>query len=260
MKKHLVLALAAVVMLGVAAFCSDAWAQDPAPGTVQPAPGAAPAQAKPQVSMSLWYVIVSSGALGVLIWLGLFGDAGVGVYLIVDSFIMISAKRVMPPTLVTNVTEAMQQGDVVKALHQCESEPSALANILIAGFSHVEEGFDVIQEAVSTAASLEAERMVQKVTWLAVVANLAPMLGLLGTVQGMIWCFAQIGSGVPDTALLAVNIAQALYTTAAGLCVAIPVIAVFYSIRNRASTMTLKMEALTMELIKDLRNVQVVNE
>jgi biopolymer transport protein ExbB len=166
----------------------------------------------------------------------------------------------MPPMLISSVNEAMAEGDVLKALQSCEREPGALANILTAGFSHVEEGFDVIQDAIATAADLETEQLLQKLTWLSVVGNLAPMLGLLGTVQGMIRAFSTLAMGAPDVGELAEAISQALYTTAAGLTIAVPCVAVFYVFRNAANKIVLKMEAMTTELIKDLRNVEVVEE
>jgi biopolymer transport protein ExbB len=100
----------------------------------------------------------------------------------------------------------------------------------------------------------------QRLTWISVCANLAPMLGLLGTVQGMIMAFEQIATAAPDAGALALAISQALWTTAAGLIVAIPAITFYYSIRNNATKLVLRMEAITMELIKDLRNVEVVSD
>jgi biopolymer transport protein ExbB len=209
-------------------------------------------------SGSFFSVIVGSGPLGVLLWLALFGAGGAAVYFVVDCAITVRPKRIIPESLVTAVTEAMSEGDVLKALKNCENEPGALANVLTAGFSHVEEGFDVIQEAVTTAADLETETLMQKLTWLSVVGNLAPMLGLLGTVQGMIAAFATLAEGAPDVGVLAMNISQALYTTAGGLTIAVPCVAFYYTFRNSANKIVLKMEALTMEMIKDLRNVEVV--
>ena len=148
----------------------------------------------------------------------------------------------------------------MKALQACESEPGPLANILTAGFSHVEEGFDIIQESIGAAADLETERLMQRLTWISVCSNLAPMLGLLGTVQGMIMCFSTLATGAPDVGALAMNISQALWTTAAGLAIAIPSITFYYSIRNNANRLILRMQAMTMELIKDLRNVEVVTD
>ncbi len=237
----------------------DASTEEVKAGTIEAAEGVEVKEAK-QMSNDLWTVIFSSGPLGVLLWLALFGAGGYGVYLMVDCGIMVRVKRVMPQTLIDNVTQSMSEGDVFKALQNCENEPGPMANILIAGFSHVEEGYDVIQEAISTAADLEAELLMQRVTWLAVAANIAPMLGLLGTVQGMIGAFMALAGGTPDQGVLALQIAQALYTTAAGLTIAVPCVTAYYSFRNAANKMVLRMEAMTMELIKDLRNVEVVSE
>jgi biopolymer transport protein ExbB len=239
-------------------------AQDPAPSAA-PVPAAAAlertdAAPAPSNSGGFWAVVIGSGFLGILLWLCLFGSAGFGVYFVVDCAITVRVKRVLPQALVDNVTAAMLEGDVLKALEACEKEPGALANVLTAGFSHVEEGYEVIQDAVSTAADIETEKIMQKLTWLSVCANIAPMLGLLGTVQGMIWCFANLATGAPDIGSLALSIAQALYTTAAGLSVAIPCVTLYYTFRNKANMLILRMESMTLELIKDLRNVEVVNE
>ena len=202
-------------------------------------------------------VVFGSGALGVILWFALFGDAAAALYFAVDCWVLIRPQKLMPQSLIYNVQGAMAEGDVMKALKSCESEPSPMANILAAAFQHVEEGYDIIQESVNAAADLETERIMQRLTWISVCSNLAPSLGLLGTVQGMIMCFATLASGVPDIGALAGNISQALWTTAGGLVVSIPALTIFYSIRNNANRLILRMTALTMELIKDLRNVEV---
>ncbi len=222
--------------------------------------GAVEAAASNEGSGGFLSVILKSGPLGIILWLALFGAAGAAVYFAVDCAITVRAKRIMPQALIDSVTEAMAEGDVLKALQKCEQEPGPLANILSAGFSHVEEGYDVIQESISTAADLETEQIMQKLTWMSVVGNLAPMLGLLGTVQGMIAAFATLAEGAPDVGVLAMNISQALFTTAGGLTIAVPCVAVYYTFRNSASKIILQMEAMTIELIKDLRNVEVVEE
>lgn len=222
-----------------------------------PAPGAA--TAKPS-STGFFAVIFGSGWLGVLLWAALFGCGAAAIYFIVDSSVLIRPQKIMPQTLIDKVKAGMAEGDVMKALHACETEPGPMANILSAGFSHVEEGFEVIQESIGAAADLETERIMQRLTWISVCANLAPMLGLLGTVQGMIMAFATLATGAPDVGALALAISQALWTTAGGLCVAIPAITFYYSIRNNANRLILRMQAMTMELIKDLRNVEVVND
>ncbi len=247
----------ALLMAFVVVFCvADLYAQD----LVGPPAAAAPAAAPAPSSGGFFHVIGSSGPLGVILWLVLFSAAGAGVYFCVDCMITIKTEKILPQSLIDNVTEAMAEGDVLKALQSCESDPGPLANVLTAGFSHVEEGFEVIQEAVGTAADLETEKLMQKITWLSVTANLAPMLGLLGTVQGMIAAFSTLATGTPDVGILAQNIGQALYTTAGGLSIAVPCVTCYYVFRNICNKIILRMEALTMEMIKDLRNVEVVEE
>ena len=265
MKKSLVLSLvAAGIML---ATTPASFAQDPLPDAggnaivenTEMAQTTAAASQKSGESV-FWTVLTGSGTLGFLLWMALFGAGGFYIYLVVQLSILIRPSKIMPETLTNSVEAAMKEGDVVKALQFCENDPTPMASILSAGFSHVEEGFEVIQEAISTAADLEIERMNQRLTWLSVDANVAPMLGLLGTVQGMIMAFSNLAGGSPDVGLLAVNISQALWTTAGGLCVAIPAVCTYYAFRNKANRIVLRMEAITMELVKDLRNVEVVSD
>jgi biopolymer transport protein ExbB len=237
----------------------------PAAGALELTPEAAAAAEKEagQEAMSFARVVGSGGFMGIILWLALGACSVAGFALIVDSFITIREKKIVPESFVSKVREAMEQGDVMKAMKHCEEEPGALSSILTAGFSNVQEGYEAIQEAVGVSADLESEKLLQRVTYLNVVANLAPMLGLLGTVQGMIFAFATLGTqsaGAAQQSMLAVNIAQALYTTAAGLVAAVPALAFFYYFRNRATKITLGMEALTLDLIKVLRNVEVVRE
>jgi biopolymer transport protein ExbB len=230
---------------------------------LSPEAAAAAANEAKNEAMSFKSVVMSSGMLGVILWLALGACSIAGFALIVDSFITIREKKIVPQALIAKVREAMEQGDVMKAMKHCEDEPGPLSAILSAGFSNVQEGFEAVQEAVGVAADLESEKLLQRVTYLNVVANLAPMLGLLGTVQGMIYAFATLATqsaGAQQQAMLAVNIAQALYTTAAGLIAAVPALAFFYFFRNRATRITLGMEGLTLDLIKVFRNVEVVGE
>jgi len=257
------LVMSAVMFAGLtvgSVMAQEAAAPAAAPAGVEAsAEGGAPAAAT-KSSTGFFTVILGSGWLGVVLWLALFSCGAAGIYFIVDSSVLIRPQKIMPQTLIDKVKAGMSEGDVMKALHACETEPGPMANILSAGFSHVEEGFEVIQESIGAAADLETERIMQRLTWISVCANLAPMLGLLGTVQGMIMAFKTLATGAPDVGALALAISQALWTTAGGLTVAIPAITFYYSIRNNANRLILRMQAITMELIKDLRNVEVVND
>ena len=267
------LVMSAVLFAGLTVGSSYVMAQNAAaPAAAAPAVAAAPvavenadataatAPKKKSNSTGFIAVVFGSGWLGVLLWAALFGCGGATIYFVIDGAVMVQPKKVMPQGLVDKIKAGLAEGDVMKALHACETYPGPMANILSSGFSHVEEGFDIIQESINAAADLETERIMQRLTWISVCSNLAPMLGLLGTVQGMIMAFGTLATGAPDVSALALAIAQALWTTAAGLTVAIPAITCYYSLRNNANRLIMRMQAMTMELIKDLRNVEVVND
>jgi biopolymer transport protein ExbB len=259
MKKTL---LAAAVLIGtsvapVAAFQSFGQELTDASGNVVSSDAA-----KPQSSGGGFYDIVfGSGIVGMLLWFALFADGAMAIYFAVDCYVLIKPGKLMPNSLITNVQNAMAEGDVEKALEVCKNEPSCMSNILSAAFQHVSEGFDVIQEAVTAASDLEQEKLMQRLNWISVCSNLGPSLGLLGTVQGMILTFQALASGgAGDASMLAASIGQALWTTAGGLIVSIPSITLFYMLRNNANRLILRMTAVTMELLNSLRNVEVATD
>ena len=203
-------------------------------------------------------IVFGSGLVGTLLWFALFGDGALAIYFSIDSSILIKPDKLMPKRLMDGVTAAMAEGDVVKAMEVCQQNPSAMASIVMAAFQHIEEGFEAIQEAVTAASDLEQEKIQQRLNWISVCGNLGPSLGLLGTVQGMILTFQALAAGgAGDASALANSIGQALWTTAGGLIVSIPSITVFYSLRNKANRLILKMTAMTMEILNGLRNVSV---
>ena len=274
MKKMQKTVMAAIMMLGLVVApvtASVAMAQDAAQaaqnqqqggGDLVGADGKAVDPSQQQKSGGGFFDIVfGSGIVGTILWFALFGDGAMAIYFAVDCFVLIKPQKLMPSSLIASVQSAMAEGDVMKALKACENEPSAMSNILSTAFQHVEDGYDVIQEAVNGAADLETERLMQRLTWISVCSNLGPSLGLLGTVQGMILTFQALASGgAGDASMLANSIGQALWTTAGGLIVSIPTITLFYSLRNKANRLIMRMTALTMELLKGLRNVEVLDE
>lgn len=213
------------------------------------------AEAAPEEVSGFLDVIKGGGFFGMALWISLAGLSLAAGSLIVDSVLNIQEKKIIPKTLVSLVREAIDEGSLKKAAQRCRDVPGPYSNILLAGFDNVEDGFDSAQEAVGIAADMESEKMLQRVNYLNVVGNLAPMLGLLGTVQGMILAFATLGttSGAAKNALLAINISQALYTTAAGLVIAVPAIGAYFFFRNRAAKVILTMEGLTMDVMKSLK-------
>jgi len=257
----------AVFVLGMMIAVESTFAQAkeaPAPaGTEVAAPAGGAAKTEAPHSAGIWEVMTRAGFFGLLIWVLLIVCSIISVALIIDSFINIKDTKIMPPSLVNEIRTSMEQGDLLKAIQFCEANPGPLSRILAAGFAQVEEGFEVIQDAVSVAADLETERLLSRVAYLSVISNTTPMLGLIGTVQGMIMAFATLATtaaGAAQQAMLAMNISHGLWATAVGLSVAVPATIFFYYFKSRAMNCILRMEALTLDLIKALRNVEIVQE
>ena len=258
-------ALAGVLAL---ALCGRAWAQAAAPAAAAPA-AAAPAATAPaapkteEANMNFLTIVLRAGWFGAVIWLSLIVCSAISVALIVDSYLTIQEKKIAPASLVEDVRNSLAQGDLLKALQHCDNTPVPLSRILKAGFTNAEEGFEVVQDAVGVAADLEGEKLLQRVTYLSVISNTTPMLGLIGTVQGMIFAFFNLGkmaAGAAQQAMLAINISHGLWATAVGLGTAVPAGIYFFFFKNRATRIILHMEALTLDLIKTLRNVEVVHD
>jgi len=243
-------------------------AQAAAPAPVAPAPASAtaatpPASTHKNEDMSFITIVTRAGWFGVLIWIALFVCSIISVALIVDSYLTIQEKKIAPKQLVDDVRDALAQGDLLKALQCCENTQVPLSRILKAGFSNAEEGFEVVQDAVGVAADMEGEMLMQRVTYLSVISNTTPMLGLIGTVQGMIFAFFNLGTaaaGATQTNMLAVNISHGLWATAVGLGTAVPAGIYYFFFKMRCTRIILHQEALTLDLIKTLRNVEVVHD
>ena len=259
-------ALAGMVTLSLA---GSAWAAGEAPAAAATpaaaAPAAAPASGGNQVhsDMNFLTIVTRAGWFGAVIWIALFACSIVSVALIVDSYLTIQEKKIAPQQLVSDVREALSQGDLLKALQCCENTQAPLSRILKAGFSNAEEGFEVVQDAVGVAADMEGEMLMQRVTYLSVISNTTPMLGLIGTVQGMIFAFFNLGTaaaGAAQTNMLAVNISHGLWATAVGLGTAVPAGIYYFFFKMRCTRIILHQEALTLDLIKVLRSVEVVHD
>ncbi len=204
-------------------------------------------------------IVFGGNAMDLAVWAMIFLTSLATIALIVDAILSIRATKIMPPELVNAVKEAIDGGDLGAAIEACESIPCPLSNILMAGFNNITEGYDVILDSVSSAAGIESEKLMQRVNYLNLCGQLAPMFGLMGTVTGMVAAFGGLASatGSAKAAQLAMSISGALYTTAVGLFIAVPAILGYTFIKNTASKIILAMEALTYDMIKPLRGAEV---
>ncbi|MGB8353253.1 MAG: MotA/TolQ/ExbB proton channel family protein [Chthoniobacteraceae bacterium] len=157
------------------------------------------------------------------------------VYLIGDGIIRTGRKRAASPQHAQALKDLFRQGDYVGAYNYCKTNPSPLTNVLRVGISLLGEGKQVTEEGMMGELAKENGKMQTWISYLSVIGVCTPMIGLLGTVTGMIRAFATLGSsGIGDPSALAGAIGEVLIATASGLFIAIPAFGAYYFLRNRA--------------------------
>ena len=143
--------------------------------------------------------------------------------------------RLAPKGLRKTVSECLAQGDLKGAIAACDKYPSTLGNSLRFIFEHVKAGREVVSQTAGDMAARDIRTHLSRIYPLSVIASLSPLIGLLGTVVGMIEAFGLVAlyGDEGGASILSDSISKALITTAAGLIIAAPAIALYFIIKNR---------------------------
>ena len=150
------------------------------------------------------------------------------------------------------IKNILKKGNIVEAISICDATPGPIARILKEGIAKYDKAKEEIKEAIQEAGLVEVPRLERNLSVLITIAHIEPLLGLLGTVTGMIKCFMQIEHlhGIVNPSDLAGGIWEALITTAAGLVVAIPVYVAYNYLIARVEGYILDMEKAANQLVK----------
>ena len=173
----------------------------------------------------------------------------------IERYIALDRSKVAPPHLLVTVWRDLKQGELnAQKLAQLRTN-SPLGAILAAGIANRGQGRDVMKESISEAASHVVHDLEKYLNSLGTVAAIAPLLGLLGTVVGMIDVFTQITTvGTGNANALAGGISEALLTTAAGLIVAIPALVMHRYYTGLIDTIVVDLEREAIKLVDAIHN------
>jgi biopolymer transport protein ExbB len=162
-------------------------------------------------------------------------------------------KFVAPPNLLAQVQQWLARKELDEQRLTLLRDSSPLGRVLAAGLVNRKHSREVIKEAIEDSGRHVAPELERYLRTLGTVAAIAPFLGLLGTVLGMIEMFSGIGSrGVGDPSIVANGIAQALVATASGLGVAIPAVMFYRYFRGRVEALLIDMEQEAIKLVEIL--------
>ena len=170
-------------------------------------------------------------------------------------------KNIINPDFVKDVRSQWDWQNIQKTLRLCNSYDNSLSRILKMGLLRFGGKLDEIERAIEAGGQHEASLMNSNLRVLGAVANITPMMGLLGTVIGMIKAFNVISlSGTGNPGLVASGISEALITTAAGMLVGIPALVLYHYFRGKIDRYVFEMEEVAIQLVEELSYDGVVKE
>ncbi|MBU0709203.1 MAG: MotA/TolQ/ExbB proton channel family protein [Candidatus Omnitrophica bacterium] len=203
--------------------------------------------------MSIWQVFSAGGPM---MWVILFCSI-IALAIILEKFWQLHNININTKQFLDRIREKIKRRQIKEALEVCDGAKSPLANILKAGILKYDRPRSQIVEAIEDSSLYEIPKIEKKLSILATIAHISPLLGLLGTVLGLVRCFqiiqAKSSSFHPvSPGDLAGGIWEALLTTVAGLFVAIPTYFVYNYLANNINNFILEMEKASTELVNFL--------
>jgi biopolymer transport protein ExbB len=202
---------------------------------------------------NLLQTILEGGPLLMVIWVAILATSITMVTLIIQNIITLKPARLAPPPLVQSLQQTIAAGNYQEAWEVCRQNNNYLANVLKAALTRIGRGKEALEDAIAEHGLREATLLRTRNSYLSVIGVVAPMIGLLGTVIGMIGAFAVLGkSGIKDPQALAARIGEVLIATASGLFIAIPAFIAYYIFRNMSQRSIVMADDTVNSLVIDI--------
>lgn len=202
-------------------------------------------------SMKLMSILIEGGVVMIpiaILWV-------LALYVIAERWRFLNNSRMDNDKFLSTVEDMLREGSTRQAILYCDQMDKPLARILKQGITRLGRPLVDIEDAIKNAGKKETYRLESKMDWLATVAGVAPLLGFLGTVTGMISAFMQIQSlqGNVNPSVLAGGIWEALITTAFGLFVGIVAFGFYNYLLNKINRMIFELEVASTEFVEMLQ-------
>ncbi len=182
------------------------------------------------------------------------GCSLIGLAVFLERLYVLRRRRILVPEIASAVQTLPRASDFSVAYAVCDRHPGPFANVVRAGLDHATAEWEITRDVLQETGRQEAVRLTRNLRVLETVAAVAPLLGLLGTVVGMIRVFAAVSqTGLGDPELLSSGISEAMVTTAAGLIVGIPSLVAYNWLEGRAHGIIFDIEVHATRLLDTLR-------
>jgi biopolymer transport protein ExbB len=180
-----------------------------------------------------------------------------GVALVIYAAMNVKAEKLIPPSLAAESDRLARAGKFLELRGLCQASDNLAARVIQGGLEQGQLGVEAVREAMREQGTREITRLQQRVGYVGLIASVAPMLGLLGTVVGMIGSFDVLGTakGAARPDELAVGISKALVTTCMGLVVAVPLIFFHSYFRDRVTRISQDLSGLCERLLRIMTTI-----
>ena len=180
----------------------------------------------------------------------------IGLALIIERLLYLRSKRILPPTLLQEVVRVYHNGKVDDNVINTLEQNSPLGRVLAAGLRNIDSPREVMKESIEEAGRGAAHELERFLTTLGTIATLAPLMGLFGTVVGMIEIFGSQNSAGSNPAELAHGISVALYNTGFGLAIAMPTLVFYRHFRAQVDSFVIEMEQQAVKFVDIVHGVR----
>lgn len=171
---------------------------------------------------------------------------------------VLQKKRVIPPRFIVEVEHLLRSEKISDAINLCKGTNSPISRILLNGIKNFGKKREEIKEIIEEVGKREVAYLDKHVETLSTIASISTLLGLLGTIAGMIKTFGVISlQEVVNPSMLAGGISEALYTTSAGLSVAIPTLVFYRYISGKSDSLILEMEEYCLRMVELIKERHV---
>jgi biopolymer transport protein ExbB len=205
-------------------------------------------------STSVIEMILHGGPLIIMIWIAIVATSIVMVTFIIQLFLQVRRQSLAPKALVSALDESLKNGNFQEAWETCQANSKTyIAAVLGGALERIGRGKDATDTALIELGIRESQIFKTRNSYVSVIGVIAPMIGLLGTVIGMMGAFAVLGqTGVSDPRKLAMSIGEVLLATASGLFIAIPAFIFYYFFRNRINDAAVYADGELSKLVQDI--------
>lgn len=184
---------------------------------------------------TIWQLVKTTGVVGFFI----ITCSIVGIALSIDAFVSLKMNKLAPPYLVQELDRLLENQEFDEAVQLCDNNSGFLGNVMASALSRIGYGYEEMKRALEESLNIESFKLIVKISYINLLGQLGPLLGLLGTVTGMINSFREMETlTVVTTDKLAKGVYESLVNTAGGLFTAIVLLSIHFILKNKVEKLT----------------------